>query len=221
MDEVVRAALARWPDVPDVFGWLALDARGRWRVKGERITHAGVTEFIGRNYACDARGRWFFQNGPQRVFVTLEVAPWVVHRTHADARVDALARDACDGDVGPTRSAPPTPWLVTHTGAAVTAIDSCWLTDDALLLLGTASGLACVDDRDLAGWLARIRTRATPHRTMDDATLDAWTHGDDDDRWEVVLPDGARPLQRVTRAQLPRRFGFDPRPVPAPGQAEC
>src|SRR3546814_12269321 len=32
MDENVIAAMARWPDVPDVFGWLSLTERGQWRL---------------------------------------------------------------------------------------------------------------------------------------------------------------------------------------------
>jgi len=32
MDSDVLAAMARWPDVPDAYGWLSLDARGRWRL---------------------------------------------------------------------------------------------------------------------------------------------------------------------------------------------
>ena len=77
MDDTVMRAMAKWPNVPNAYGWLALDARGRWLLKGERIGNAGVVEFIGRNYAPDDRGRWFFQNGPQRVFVTIEIAPWI------------------------------------------------------------------------------------------------------------------------------------------------
>ncbi|HMN64893.1 MAG TPA: DUF2946 family protein, partial [Burkholderiaceae bacterium] len=30
MDEQVLHAMARWPDVPAVWGWLRLDRRGRW-----------------------------------------------------------------------------------------------------------------------------------------------------------------------------------------------
>jgi hypothetical protein len=76
--------------VPHCHGWLALDARGDWymrddatqragpfpRVKGSRIVHARLLEFIGRNYGCDTEGAWHFQNGPQRVYVQLEAAPW-------------------------------------------------------------------------------------------------------------------------------------------------
>ena len=90
MDEIVAAALKKWPNVPHCYAWLALDARGDWymrddriqaagpfpRVKGSRIDHEKLREFIARNYACDDSGAWFFQNGPQRVYVELEAAPW-------------------------------------------------------------------------------------------------------------------------------------------------
>jgi hypothetical protein len=91
MDPIVEAALRKWPNVPHVYGWLALDARGHWhlrdaraqaagpfpQVRGSRIDHDRLLAFIGRNYAADADGAWFFQNGPQRVYVDLEAAPWV------------------------------------------------------------------------------------------------------------------------------------------------
>ena len=79
MDEMVIRSLAKWPNVPAVYGWLSLDRRGNWRIKGERVTHAALRDFIGRNYAADEHGRWYFQNGPQRVFVTLAYTPFVVH----------------------------------------------------------------------------------------------------------------------------------------------
>ena len=86
MDAIVAAALKKWPNVPHCYGWLALDARGDWymrddriqaagpfpRVKGSRIDHEKLREFIARNYAADDSGAWFFQNGPQRVYVELE-----------------------------------------------------------------------------------------------------------------------------------------------------
>ena len=46
-------------------------------VKGSRIDHDKLLAFIGRNYASDDRGAWFFQNGPQRVYVELECTHWV------------------------------------------------------------------------------------------------------------------------------------------------
>jgi hypothetical protein len=91
MDDIVKAALKKWPNVPHCYAWLALDARGDWYMrdertqaagpfpqsKGSRILHDKLREFIERNYASDEHGCWFFQNGPQRVYVELEAAPWV------------------------------------------------------------------------------------------------------------------------------------------------
>jgi len=79
MDAVVAQAMAKWPNVPAVYGWLALDRRGNWLIKGERIANQALRDFISRNYAADDAGRWYFQNGPQRVYVTLAYTPLVVH----------------------------------------------------------------------------------------------------------------------------------------------
>lgn len=98
MDDQVKAALRKWPNVPACRGWLGLDARGDWYMrdaavqaagmfphpKGSRIQHDKLKAFIWRNYEADAQGAWFFQNGPQRVYVELEAAPWV-WRLQADA----------------------------------------------------------------------------------------------------------------------------------------
>lgn len=95
MDEIVRQAMAKWPKVPHCFGWLGLDARGNWYLrdaeaqsqgpfsggpshgKGSLLRHEKLIDFIGRNYTCDDTGQWYFQNGPQRVFVELEATPWI------------------------------------------------------------------------------------------------------------------------------------------------
>jgi hypothetical protein len=78
MDEIVVRGLAKWPNVPAVFGWLSLDRRGNWRIKEQKIANSALREFIARNYEHDERGRWFFQNGPQRVYVRLAYTPLVV-----------------------------------------------------------------------------------------------------------------------------------------------
>ena len=91
MDEIVARSMARWPNVPAVYGWLQLDRRGNWRIKGERIANAALREFIARNYLADERGCWFFQNGPQRVFVELAYTPLVVHY-EGDALLDHCER---------------------------------------------------------------------------------------------------------------------------------
>jgi hypothetical protein len=45
--------------------------------KGSLLRHEKLVDFIHRNYDHDAQGQWFFQNGPQRVYVELEAAPFI------------------------------------------------------------------------------------------------------------------------------------------------
>ncbi|MDX1528916.1 MAG: DUF2946 family protein, partial [Gammaproteobacteria bacterium] len=135
MDAYVIRAMTRWPDVPAVYGWLALDRRGDWRIKGERLGHRKAIAFINRNYAADAHGRWYFQNGPQRVYVRLEYTPWVY-------------RLAGDGE------------LYVHTGQKVDGLKGAFLDDDGNLLLHTANGIGIVDDRDLAALSVHLDLRA-------------------------------------------------------------
>lgn len=47
------------------------------KLPGITIQHVALNEFISRNYAHDSLGRYFFQNGPQRVFITLDATPWI------------------------------------------------------------------------------------------------------------------------------------------------
>ena len=91
MDDIVRQAIAKWPNVPHCHGWLGLDARGQWWLRdgaaqaagpfpasrGTLLRHDKLIGFIHRNYAHDEAGQWFFQNGPQRVYVELEATPWI------------------------------------------------------------------------------------------------------------------------------------------------
>jgi len=122
MDPIVARAMARWPDVPAVYGWLALDRRGNWLIKAERITHQAMREFIARNYEGDDAGRWYFQNGPQRVYVTLAYTPLVVHY---------------EGDT-----------LVDHCGRPFAARAN-YVDDEGSVVLAGEPGIALLDDRDL------------------------------------------------------------------------
>ena len=131
MDEAVRLALVKWPNVPSCTGWLRLSRRGEWRVPEGPIRHAGLTAFIGRNYQPTSDGRWFFQNGPQQVFVSLDYTPLVLRLTSAGQ-------------------------LETHTGLAANTVTAAWLDEDGSLLLGCEHGVALLDDRDLAALCARL-----------------------------------------------------------------
>lgn len=142
IDELVRQAMARWPDVPAVFGWLRLDRRGRWLLvdrgapgfdeaqhgAGSEITNPQIVAFIGRNYLHDEQGRWYWQNGPQRAFVDAAPAP-LVFRVFGEA---------------------PRQGLTTHTGEAVSRIDRAASDPAGNLWLATDLGPGLVDDRDLA-----------------------------------------------------------------------
>jgi hypothetical protein len=87
MDEQVLSSLIKWPSVPVCRSWLALNRRGDWLMRneyaqehllpGDVIKHRGLIEFIQRNYAIDSNGEWFFQNGPQRVYVDLDYTPFI------------------------------------------------------------------------------------------------------------------------------------------------
>ena len=140
MDDIVKAAMAKWPQVPNCHGWLALDSRGDWymrddrtqaagpfpQVKGSRILHEKLLAFIHRNYAADESGAWYFQNGPQRVYVTLEAAPfvWRVER----------ASDA---------------WRVSTDSGHTAEIRSIWLDEVGRLFLDTELGFGLVHTLDM------------------------------------------------------------------------
>jgi hypothetical protein len=140
MDDIVKRAIAKWPNVPDCYGWLGLDARGRWYLrddatqaagafphsKGELLVHEKLLEFIGRNYEADAQGRWFFQNGPQRVYVELEVTPWIWRVGAVDFSVQS------------------------HTGCTVQLVWACLLDEFGRLYLHTDLGLGLVHTLDVA-----------------------------------------------------------------------
>ncbi len=130
--EAVHRALEKWPDVPACFSWLALDARGRWRVGGGPITHAGAIAFLNAHYASDGQGRWYVQNGPQTAYVDLELAPWVLSV-------------ATNGG------------LSTHTGLAVERYGEIFVTADGEVLVATPLGLGAIVDRDLELFARQLR----------------------------------------------------------------
>ena len=122
MDAAVARAMAKWPNVPAVYGWLALDRRGNWLIKDERIANAALREFIARNYDADSAGCWYFQNGPQRVYVSLAYTPLVVHYEGEELR--------------------------DHCGRAFAARMS-YVDDEGSVLMADGHTVALLDDRDL------------------------------------------------------------------------
>lgn len=163
MDEIVKQALAKWPNVPDCYGWLGLDARGRWYIrdgatqfagdfpshKGTELHHEKLLEFIARNYDHDARGQWFFQNGPQRVYVELECTPWIW-------RVD------------------PSGAIRSHTGQHASAA-RCLLDETGKVYLVTDLGIGLVHTQDVGCIAEQIEIgRWTPESVIESRLEDAY-----------------------------------------------
>jgi hypothetical protein len=119
------------------------------QVKGSRILHDKLREFIHRNYACDAAGCWFFQNGPQRVYVELEAAPWVWRLQRLD-----------DGAVG----------ITSHTGMP-TRFDAALLDEHGRLFVATPFGLGLVHTLDMELASDLVETGAWPLDEAPFATL--------------------------------------------------
>lgn len=161
MDEIVLAALNKWPNVPHCYGWLALDARGDWRMRderaqalelaGDKIRNPALLGFINRNYQHDEQGHWYFQNGPQRVYVDLEATPYIA-KTAPDAG------------------------LLLHTGAVLSGVTEVFLSTEGKLMLRAGTILAQLDDRDLANCLDDMQINGAP---VQDEALLAWLTASD------------------------------------------
>ena len=198
MDDIVKQALARWPNVPHCYGWLSLDARGNWRMRderaqqqnlpGDKLAHEALIAFIVRNYAADERGCWYFQNGPQRVYVNLEATPYIV------------------------RTDPSCGWLL-HTGTAMGGIDKAVLTETGALVLRSGEIVAQLDDRDFAQVLPLLRMNDEP--VADETLLEWLENGAQSAASTLTLTDHERqvPVYRVAAAQLAAHFGFVSEPT--------
>ena len=195
MDKLVLAAIAKWPDVPHCHGWLGLDARGQWRMRDQRcqdlnlpgdiIRHDGLLQFIVRNYLHDEHGAWYFQNGPQRVYVDLAAAPYI-------------ARTGAAG-------------LTLHTGASMPAPQQAWITAEGQILLHSGEILALIDDRDLAEVMGWIRIDA---QAVDDETLLAWLAGTVSANAELQIGSERLPLKLASLSACMQECGFIAQPRP-------
>ena len=215
MDEIVLRSMLKWPNVPSVYGWLRLDRRGRWLIRMpertgtragdaasgaasaeprfERIVNPAMIEFIGRNYNHDAEGRYFFQNGPQRVFVALECTPWIY-------RLDESGTH-----------------LVAHTGAAAGAPRKSYFDEQGGLILVCEPGVGAVLDRDLAALADRFSDCAG--HPLDLEVLIAEARAGHEARARIAGTEV--PVETIRSEELAARFGFVQRPVPPEGRPDC
>lgn len=194
MDEIVRQAMAKWPSVPHCYGWLALDARGAFRMRdeaaqrakqpGDIIRHTALLAFIYRNYSHDERGAWFFQNGPQRVYVELEATPFIV-------RTDPVHQ------------------FVLHDGEAMTDIDEVCLTEQGQLVFRNGRQIAMLDDRDLAQCLPLLKRQG---QIIDDTQLMQWLASPASEL-TLSIREEAVPVRWLQCDALASAFGFIQRPL--------
>ena len=187
MEAWALRAMERWPNVPALFGWLGLDRRGRWLIKGEIITRPQIIDTINGNYEADAFGRWFFQNGPQRGFVSLEAAPLILS-------IDAGT-------------------LITHTRRAVLVPDRVFMDEEGGLYISTEHGPGSLLDTDLDWALSNMKNADQP---LDDAALATALESPSGNPTGLEITLGARQLGviRMDREALPQHLGFvlDPQP---------
>ncbi len=201
MDEIVKQAMSKWPDVPHCYGWLALDGRGAWRMRderaqklglaGDKIVHPALLAFIVRNYGSDERGCWYFQNGPQRVYVNLSSTPYIAHTDPAQG-------------------------FVLHTGEPLSILDDAWITETGHLIVEGNEKVAQVDDRDMTEYVALLRIDGKP---VSDEELLTWLgNAKDSARLTLEMPSRHIPVQRLPTRDVAAHFGFNPEPKPTETQ---
>ncbi len=211
MDEIVKLALAKWPNVPDCHGWLGLDARGQWRIglegtQRQTITHTAIVDFINRNYIADEQGRWLFQNGPQRVYVTLAYTPYVWRLLPKQKGTGWQLRAHTASSVDQTNPAP--------TGI--------WLDSEGRFLIQADGRIGVMHDHDstlLAEWLCdsngmkldetvlneKIALLMNHSTLQSEKTPQLWIRWMNDDHF--ILP-----LVGIASEAVAARFGFNPNP---------
>lgn len=192
MDESVRRAIEKWPNVPAAYGWLSLNRRGDWLLQGERVINRGLIDFINRHYQADQRGAWYFQNGPQQVFVELEYTPLVYFLVEGGGTIRVLS----------------------HTQVEVREIRRCWIDEQGSLLLETDLGPGAMDDRHLVLAESLLRDAGGKQLTTErlEEALTRLMSGAGGSELFFSHQGRALELASMASAQAPRVLGFDPHP---------
>ncbi len=184
LDKSVIRALEKWPDVPACYGWLSLDRLGNWLIKEQAISHTGAITFLARNYACDERGQWFVQNGPQRAYCALAYTPWIYHFDGSDR-------------------------IFTHTENQALEMRSIVVDDTGDVLFETEHGIGLLENRDLAKFIQILELHAgTGTRNDDIATLLGGLNADNRGELEVQWYGRTIVTRALRAAIIPESFGF-------------
>jgi hypothetical protein len=187
MDDAVIASMAKWPNVPDCYGWLHLDAQGRWLLgewgkplpesRPSVVEHTGLQQFINRNYLQPTPANsphplcWALQNGPQRVWATLALAPLII-TLH-----------------GGTATA--------HTGQTVD-IQAVYLADDGVVYFATSGGPAALASRSMEAFASGVTTNS--------ASQYDWQAQPQQTKTPML------PIQRCCAADVTSLLGFNRQP---------
>ena len=201
MDDLVKQAILRWPNVPAITGWLKLSRRGEWLLTGEvaeglPITHERMRRFIDRNYERDEQGQWYFQNGPQKVYVSLDYTPLVfgVHKVD-----DAYC-------------------LVAHTRAVALPV-GVFMDEEGVVLFDTPMGVGLVQNADvdlLASMIAPAPDDPDSLLLQMPWALPAAANCADQE-WRLpvdapAVPKGSLPVETISRVDVPKRFAYVSQP---------
>ena len=153
-------------------------------------------------------GQWYFQNGPQRVYVRLDAAPYVAHTT----------LDAASGKLK----------LRTHSGLDIRHLSVLFLSSTGRLYAQTDLGPILIAGRDLATLLDALRPYpATGQDRQDDDIHEALSYCLEAQatvalcaRGVMGFPEGEIPLHFCPEDELEDRLEFRRLPWPSGTQKE-
>jgi len=96
MDDIVKAALKKWPNVPHCHGWLALDARGDWYLRDadtQALLDAALDEVAEQDAKAEAVHRAYVASGSGDVHAFAEMygmnAHTVMRQLHRAGQLQA------------------------------------------------------------------------------------------------------------------------------------
>ena len=186
-----RAPANALPGVHDTglqaYGWLSLNRRGTWLIRGAPVTHPAVRDYLAAHFRADAHGCWHVRNGPQLAYVALETAPLIVW-LEADGH-----------------------WH-SHLGRPTGAPTAALLDEHGGLWLDTPAGPAWADEGAFERIAAALVDAGGDAATAEQ--IEALGAGRGAPVW--LECGGARvPVAACPRAQVPGRLRFVPVPRPA------
>ena len=184
--------------MPDVYRWLQLDSRGSWRLKDEKISHHGLVSFINKHYTSDEQGRWYFQNGPQKVFVTLEYTPYVISIETLNSK-----------------------WIFkTHNGQVIEKLNRVFIDDHGNFLVSWDKFVGVIRDTDIALVADQLRYDGSSLYDINPAHLEALNtprNRVEKTSFYFALENETYSVEAINKLLVKELFKFDPSPLPEDG----